>query len=169
MSQAACFRYSRLSKGDEFGEPTLPNNPDQGRKVTSVLIRDFELRDINEIVGILKLNNQYGFPQVDGPDAMKRVKACSAAVFLVCEMDDRVIGVVRGNYDGSRAIIHQLSVHPAYRRRGIGAALVREIVERFRQMGAPTVSATVMEESLPFWQETGFRKTKAFLVGNWQT
>ncbi|MFZ0965216.1 MAG: GNAT family N-acetyltransferase [Candidatus Bathyarchaeia archaeon] len=131
------------------------------------MIRDFQLADRDEIVEILKLNNQYGFPEVDGPEAMKRVKACSAAVFLVCEIDGRVVGVVRGNYDGSRAIVHQLSVHPAYQRRGIGTALVKEIVKRFRQMGAPTVSATVTEESLPFWQKVGFRKTKVFLVGNW--
>ena len=132
-----------------------------------MLIRDFQLKDIDEIVEILKLNNQYGFPEVDGPEAMKRVKACSAAVFLVCEIDGRVVGVVRGNYDGSRAIVHQLSVHPAYQRRGLGAALVREIVKKFQQMGAPTVSATVTERSLPFWQKVGFRKTNVLLVGNW--
>jgi len=132
-----------------------------------VLIRDFQLTDRDEIVEILKLNNQYGFPEVDGPEAMKRVKACSAAVFLVCEIDGRVVGVVRGNYDGSRAIVHQLSVHPAYQKQGIGTALVKEIVKRFRQMGAPTVSATVTEESLPFWQKVGFRKTKVLLAGNW--
>ena len=132
-----------------------------------MLIRDFQLTDRDEIVEILKLNNQYGFPEVDGPEAMKRVKACSAAVFLVCEIDGRVVGVVRGNYDGSRAIIHQLSVHPAYQKQGIGTALVKEIVKRFRQMGAPTVSASVTEESLPFWQKVGFRKTKVLLAGNW--
>jgi N-acetylglutamate synthase-like GNAT family acetyltransferase len=98
---------------------------------------------------------------------MKRVKECSAAVFLVCEIDGRVVGVVRGNYDGSRAIVHQLSVHPAYQRQGIGTALVKEIVSRFQRMGAPTVSATVTERSLPFWQKVGFRKTNVLLVGNW--
>ena len=131
------------------------------------MIRDFQLTDRDEIVEILKLNNQYGFPEVDGPEAMKRVKACSAAVFLVCEIDGRVVGVVRGNYDGSRAIVHQLSVHPAYKKQGIGTALVKEIVNRFQRMGAPTVSATVTEESLPFWQKVGFRKTKVLLAGNW--
>ena len=132
-----------------------------------MLIRGFQLADTDEIVEILKLNNQYDFPEVDGPEAMKRVKACSAAVFLVCEIEGKVVGVVRGNYDGSRAIIHQLSVHPVYQRRGLGTALVKEIVRRFQQMGAPTVSATITEESLRFWQKIGFRKTKAFLVGNW--
>lgn len=132
-----------------------------------MLIRDFQFADIPEIVEILRLNGQYGFPEVDGPDAMKRVKECSAAVFLVCESDGKVVGVVRGNYDGSRAIIHQLSVHPGCQKRGVGTGLVGEIVKRFERMGAPTVSATVTEESLSFWWKVGFRKTKAFLVGNW--
>jgi len=131
------------------------------------LIRDFEVTDAVAIVEILRMNNQYAFPEVDGPEAMCRVKACSAAVFLVYEKQGRVIGVVRGNYDGSRAIIHELSVHPNYQRQGVGRALVKEIVRKFRERGAPTVSATVIEESLGFWQKVGFRKTRAFLAGNW--
>jgi len=131
------------------------------------LNRDFEPRDADSIVEILKLNNQYGFPAVDGPEAMKRVKACPAAIFLVCEMNEKVVGAIRGNYDGSRAIIHELSVHPLYQKQGIGTALVKQIVREFEEKGAPTVSATAMEESLGFWQKVGFRKTKAFIVGNW--
>ncbi len=139
------------------------------RKITRdyMLIRDFEVIDIDEIVEILKLNNQYGHPEVDGPEAMKRVKACEAAVFLVCEVDGKVVGLVRGTYDGSGAIIHFLSVHPTYQGQGIGTALVRKIVKQFGEKGAPTFSATVTDESLGFWQKVGFRKTKAFLVGNW--
>jgi hypothetical protein len=78
------------------------------RKMTlgNMLIRDFEIGDIDEIVEILKLNNQYGHPEVDGPEAMKKVKACRAVVFLVGEIEGKVVGVIRGNYDGSRAIIH---------------------------------------------------------------
>jgi N-acetylglutamate synthase-like GNAT family acetyltransferase len=132
-----------------------------------LFIRDFQLDDTYQVVEILKLNKQYGFPEVDGPEAMRKVKGCDAAVFLICEMDGRVVGVARGNYDGSRAIIYQLSVHPAYQRRGIGTALVKEIVRNFQRIGALTVSGMVTEESLQFWQKVGFRKTKAFLVGNW--
>ncbi len=131
------------------------------------MIRDFEQRDAQATVDILEMNNQYGFPEVDGPEAMRRVKACSAAVFLVYEKQGKVVGVVRGNYDGSRAIVHELSVHPDYQKQGIGTALVKEIIKRFHERGAPTVSATVIEESLGFWQKIGFRKTKAFIVGNW--
>ena len=71
------------------------------------MIRDFRVDDVDQIVEILEINNQYDYPEVDGSEAMKSVKACEAAVFLVFEMGNKVVGVVRGNYDGSRAIIHQ--------------------------------------------------------------
>jgi ribosomal protein S18 acetylase RimI-like enzyme len=135
--------------------------------VIQLLIRDFQFNDTYQIVEVLKLNKQYGFPEVDGPEAMRRVKACDTVVFVVCETDGRVVGVARGSYDGSRAMIHQLSVHPAHQRLGVGTALVEEVVKRFHQMGASTVSATVTEESLAFWQKVGFGKTKVFLVGDW--
>jgi len=130
-------------------------------------VRDFRPGDVDVLVDILRLNNQYGRPDVDGPEAMKRVGGCKAAVFFVGEIDGRVVGLVRGVYDGSRALIHQLSVHPDYKGRGIGTTLVREIVGSFNERGAPTVSATITDESLGFWQKVGFRKTKAFLAGNW--
>jgi ribosomal protein S18 acetylase RimI-like enzyme len=130
-------------------------------------IRDFQLADTDDVVRILRANGQYSFPPVDRPEAMKRVMECSTCVFLVCEFDGKVVGVARGNYDGSRAMIHQVSVHPEYQRRGIGESLVKEVVKRFQEMGARTVSATVIEESLPFWQKIGFKKTSIFLVGNW--
>ena len=132
-----------------------------------MLIRNIQLSDIDEIVEILELNDQYDCPEVDGPEAMRRVRKYSATVSLVCEIDGRVVGGIRGNFDGSRAMIHQLSVHPAYQRQGIGTILVKDVVERFNKMGAPTVSATVTEGSLPFWRKVGFRKTNVFLVGNW--
>ena len=131
------------------------------------MIRGFQLTDTDDIVEILKLNDQYGFQDVDGAEAMKRVKACKAAVFLVYEVDGKVVGAVRGNYDGSRAMIHLLSVHPSVQRQGVGTALVKEVVKSFQRRGALTISATITEKSLPFWEKMGFRKTKAFLVGNW--
>lgn len=132
-----------------------------------MLIRNFQLNDIEEVIEILKLNNQYSMPEVDGPDAMMRIMSCSAAVLLVCETEGKIKGVIRGVYDGSRAMIHQLSVHPTFQRQGVGTALVAEVVKIFTQLGAPTVSATIMGESMPFWKQVGFRRTKAFVVGNW--
>ena len=121
-------------------------------------IREFKIQDINEIVEILKLNNQYDFPDVDGPEAMKRLNKCDATLFLTYEIEEKVVGFIRGTFDGSRAMIHLLSIHPNYQKRNIGKELVAEIIKKFNNKGSNTVSATVTDKSYGFWEKIGFKK-----------
>lgn len=121
-------------------------------------IRDFVPSDALRLVEILKANQQYGHPELDGPEAMMRVHECKAAEFLVAEEDFHVVGFIRGVYDGSRAIIHIASVHPDYQRRGIGRALTGAIAQRFKERGAASLAVTVPGE-VGFWKKMGFRQT----------
>lgn len=127
-------------------------------------IRNFSESDILVLIDILKRNGQFDHPAVEGRDAMKRVAKCSASVFLVAEEDNRVMGLVRGVYDGSRAMIHQLSVDPNYQGRGVGRALLDAVCKEFRKRNAPTVSVTVTERSGPFWEKLGFKRLPVFLM-----
>jgi len=123
-----------------------------------MVIRDFRPEDIEPIVDLLKANQQYGHPDIHGPEAMMRVHRCEAAEFLVAEQDGQVVGLIRGTYDGSRAIIYLASVHPSYQRLGIGRALVMEITRRFKGRGAVTIAVIIPGEP-SFWQKMGFRQT----------
>jgi len=127
-------------------------------------IRRFNDADVNYLVEILKLNSQYNYPVIDGSDAMRRVANCEAAVLLIAEVKEQPCGFVRAVYDGSRALIHLLSVHPTYQRHGIGSTLVDAVCAELSRRGAPTVSATVTEQSIGFWEKKGFKRTPAFLV-----
>jgi predicted N-acetyltransferase YhbS len=121
-------------------------------------IRDFRVEDIDELVNILKANQQYGNPDLDGPEAMRRVHDCQAAEFLVAEKEGRVVGMVRGTYDGSRAIIYLASVHPDHQRQGIGRSLVSAVARRFWQRGARTIIVIVPGDA-GFWHKLNFRQT----------
>jgi GNAT superfamily N-acetyltransferase len=119
-------------------------------------IRPFALSDGNDLVAILERNGQFGWPDVEGVAAMQRVAACAAAVFLVAEIDQRAEGLIRAVYDGSRALIHLLSVNPDFHGRGIGTALVNAVQAELGRRGAPSVSVTVTDGSLGFWRKQGF-------------
>jgi ribosomal protein S18 acetylase RimI-like enzyme len=121
-------------------------------------IREFQSEDTDALVNILKANQQYGHPDIDGPDAMLRVHNCQAAEFLVAETAGRVAGMIRGAYDGSRAIIYLVSVHPDYQRQGIGRALVQEIARRFKERGAGSI-AVIVPGDADFWKKLNFRQT----------
>lgn len=121
-------------------------------------IRDFQPQDVDALVSILKANQQYGHPEIDGPEAMLQVHNCQAAEFLIAEQDNQIVGMIRGTYDGSRAIIYLASVHPTYQRQGIGRALVVEIARRFKERGAGSL-AVIVPGDARFWKKLNFRQT----------
>ncbi len=121
-------------------------------------IRGFQPEDTSALVDILKANQQFGHPEIDGPDAMLRVHQCQAAEFLVAEHDGQIVGMIRGTFDGSRAVIYLASVHPSYQRQGIGRALVKELAQRFADRGAASI-AVIVPGDAGFWKKLGFRQT----------
>lgn len=131
-----------------------------------MIIRDFRSSDSEALVEILKMNLQYGDPASEGPEAMLRVQQCRAAVFLVAEDAGKVVGMSRGVYDGSKALIHIVSVHPEHQRRGIGTALVRESARRFKERGATGLCVTVPGDDLQFWKKLSFRLTTRLMVAH---
>ena len=130
----------------------------------SFLIRPFRVTDEDNIVDILKRNGQYDYPSIEGPEAMERVAKCDVAVFLCAEISSTVVGCIRATYDGSRAMIHLLSVLPEYQGLGIGTGLFESVVHILSARGAPTISVTVTDSSEDFWSKLGFDKLPVFLM-----
>ncbi len=123
-----------------------------------MLVRDFRASDTEALVEILKANQQYGHPELDGPEAMLAVQECVASEFLVAEEKGWTVGMIRGVFDGSRAIIYLASVHPDFQRQGIGKALLHESTQRFKNRGAKAISVTI-PGGAAFWKQFGFRQT----------
>jgi GNAT superfamily N-acetyltransferase len=142
----------------------MVNGDTTSGRFSALRLHAFSAADADALVEILALNGQYGHPEVEGPAAMERVAACSAAVFIVAEISGRPCGFIRGVYDGSRALIHLLSVHPGFQRSGIGTALAKAAAAEFKRRGAPTMSVTVTEASAAFWERLGFEALPVFLM-----
>jgi ribosomal protein S18 acetylase RimI-like enzyme len=130
-----------------------------------IRVRNFRPSDAGKCVEILELNGQYSHPDVDGPEAMIRIYERQPDLFWVAEYGGSTAGFVRGVYDGSRALIWQLSVHPIHQVRGIGTSLVGKISKVFKDMGASSVSVTATERSKHFYERLEFRETRVkFMV-----
>lgn len=66
-------------------------------------MRDFQWADADEVVEILKLNDQYSFPEVDGPGAMERVKAGVKKTKILSASGSSVLHL-RLSHSGSKRI-----------------------------------------------------------------
>ena len=83
----------------------------------------------------------------------------STAFVLVAEVDQRIVGSLIAAFDGWRGNMYRIAVHPDYRRRGIGRALVEEGERCLTTQGAKRITALV-EEKYPwataFWLSVGY-------------
>ena len=83
----------------------------------------------------------------------------SQASVLVAEVNERIVGSLIATFDGWRGNMYRIAVHPDYRRRGIGRALVKEGERCLAKLGAKRITALV-EEKYPwataFWLDVGY-------------
>ena len=133
-------------------------------------IRPATIDDIDAVVQITKANEHYWSPLVDGAEPLARILERDNNMFLVCETDV-VVGFALGTWDGARAFIHKISVHPDNKGEGIGTQLVASAIEHYRKIGAPTVAVAAAdgtreeeENSTGFWKKVGFEPIPARLM-----
>ncbi len=113
---------------------------------------------------ILKENNMLSSPETDGIKAMQRVYDFMPRYFLVAEQGSEIVGMIRGCYDGSRAIIHEVAVAPQYQKQGIGKKLVQSLASRFKQDGAQTIGATSTEGAKTYYEKLSFTSLPVTLM-----
>ena len=83
----------------------------------------------------------------------------SSASVLVAKVDQRIIGSLIATFDGWRGNMYRIAVHPDYRRRGIGRALVKEGEKYLAQLGVKRITALVEEKypwAIAFWSDVGY-------------
>jgi len=90
---------------------------------------------------------------------IRRKLTVQPELFLVGRLDDRIVAVVVGGFDGVRGWIHHLAVSAAHRRHGFGAAMMAEVEARLAALGCPKVNLQVRatnEEVVAFYRRLGY-------------
>jgi GNAT superfamily N-acetyltransferase len=93
-----------------------------------------------------------------------RVLAHSLTYFGAYRLEE-LIGFVYVAWDGGdHAFLLDPTVHPDYRRQGLGLALVRAAIAAAAASGAEWLHVDYDEHLTPFYQAAGFRPTPAGLI-----
>ena len=95
----------------------------------------------------------------DTPEEIQKKLQRDPDLFLIAEVDRRMIGTIIGGYDGRRGLIYHLAVHADFRKQGIGAALLKEVEARLKAKGCLKCYLLILADNpdaVPFYEHHGW-------------
>lgn len=110
---------------------------------------------------ILNLYGSVGWTSYTDSPAMLRAAFGGSLLVLGAFEGKRLIGLIRAVGDGASIVYVQvILVHPEYRRRGVGTALLQTVMERYQTVYQMCLMTDASEETIAFYRSCGFTKAE---------
>jgi ribosomal protein S18 acetylase RimI-like enzyme len=109
-------------------------------------------------------NPPWNDPKAD----IQRKLGCQRELFLVGELDSRIVATVMAGFDGHRGRVHLVAVSPDCRHRGLGKRMMNEGEHRLRQMGCTKINLQVRasnQQVVSFYEKLGYTVEERFSMG----
>jgi ribosomal protein S18 acetylase RimI-like enzyme len=121
-------------------------------------IETFSMESYDDIISIWRKTG-ISIGSTDTKEEIKRILDKNPQLFLVGKINQKIIGVVVGGFDGRRGYVHHLAVDPDYQKRGYGTRIMDELNLRFRKLGVHKVHLFIEKynkEVVNFYQKLGW-------------
>ncbi len=136
----------------------------------NLILREFDFpNDYPQVIGLWQ-NAGAGvhLRRSDEKQELAKKLQRDPSLFLVAEVSNRIIGSVLGGYDGRRGMVYHLAVEAAYRKKGLGALLMRELEKRMKAIGCIRSYLLVTRDNLEairFYENTGWEPMDLLIYG----
>jgi ribosomal protein S18 acetylase RimI-like enzyme len=121
-------------------------------------IRRYEKSDEQQVIALWKECSLI-VPQNDPQQDIDAKLAYQPELFLVGELDGRIIASIMIGYEGHRGWINYMGVEPRCQRRGYGKKMMEHAVRALEKLGCLKVNLQVRETSkkaIAFYEKLGF-------------
>lgn len=132
-----------------------------------MLIRAFRKGDEDAVVALWQacgLTRPWNDPRKD----IARKLTVQPELFLVGELDGKVVATLMAGFEGHRGWVNYLAVAPEHRRRGFARVLMQEAEDRLLALGCPKANVQVRDsnqEALGFYKSIGYLQDEAVSLG----
>jgi ribosomal protein S18 acetylase RimI-like enzyme len=119
------------------------------------------LADVDDLLALWEQAAENGSRPPDTAAAVTALLSRDPEAVIVAEHDGVLIGSVIAGWDGWRYHLYRLAVHPGWRRRGIGSALLDAAEDRLRALGATRIDAMVLDGNdlgQGLWRASGYSR-----------
>jgi ribosomal protein S18 acetylase RimI-like enzyme len=127
-------------------------------KMRTMKIENFMLENYKDVLSLWK-KTEITITSSDSEKEVERMWRQNPDLFLIGKVDEHVIGVVMGGFDGRRGYVHHLAVDPNYQKKGYGKKLMNELMARFDQKRVHKVHLFIEKrnnEVINFYRKLGW-------------
>jgi ribosomal protein S18 acetylase RimI-like enzyme len=132
-------------------------------------IREFKLEDFSAVISLwqdvgLELNRSDGF------EGIRRKTLRDPDLFLVIEEGGQILAAIMAGFDGRRAWVYHMAVHPYGQGRGWGTLLLEELEKRVKAKGCEKINL-LLEPSytqvISFFEHQEYRRNSLIFLEKW--
>ena len=95
----------------------------------------------------------------DTEKEVQRALDYSKDLFIVGIIQEKIVAVVLGAFDGRRGYVHHLAVDPEYQRNGLGKQMMEELHRKFKEKGIVKVHLFIEVDNegvIEFYKKLGW-------------
>ena len=136
--------------------------------MTRIRIRPYDDADEAQVVSLWSTVFSHDPGRNEPAALIARKLRVQRDLFLVGELEGRVVCAVMGGYDGFRGWVYHLAVAPAHRREGLGTAIMAAVEDRLRALGCPKINLQVRAanaEVVSFYRSLGYEAEERVSMG----
>lgn len=105
------------------------------------MIRTMTIEDYEQVYALWKKIHGFGLRSIDDSrDGVEKFLKRNPTTSVVATEDGKIVGAILCGHDGRRGCLYHVCVDEAYRRRGIGKAMVVQSMEALKEEGISNVS-----------------------------
>jgi len=128
-----------------------------------IVIRKFRLSDYDALLNLWDETGLHYRPK--GRDSRERIEKEIKKrhnIFLVAEVDGKIVGTILGTHDGRKGWLNRVAVAKKFRRQGIARRLVTEVEHRLDKLGLDVIACLIERDneiSMKFFNRLGYEKS----------
>jgi putative acetyltransferase len=123
-------------------------------------IKEMTIADYEDAISLWRSADGVGLhDDADSKHAIGKYLQRNQGLSFVARDNGMLAGAVLCGYDGRRGYLHHLAVSEAYRKKGIGKALVQRVIKKLASLGITKCHVFVFDGNLggqKFWKSIGW-------------
>ena len=135
-----------------------------------MILRKMKLEDYNNVYALWMSCAGMGLNNLDdSKEGIDKFLKRNPDTCFVAIDKDIIVGVIMVGNDGRRGYIYHTSVHPDYRKQGIGRKLVDTALDSLLKLGINKVALVVFDRNKAgneFWEKMGFTTRNDLIYRN---